>query len=331
MHKVLLLLVFCICYCYSAFTCWHGTNLAGLEFGNAIPGIFNKDYTVPTNAEVDYFIGKGMNIFRLTLMWERLQESQLADFNSTYLGYIDSVVNYATGKGAFVLLDPHNYARYYNQIVGQDVPVAAFADFWSKLASHYKSNTRIIFGLMNEPNTMSTELWLSDANAAIAAIRATGATQTIFVPGNAWTGAWSWNMNWYGTPNGQVMTGVKDPLNNFAFEVHQYFDTDHSGTSDSCVNATVGSQSLADFTAWLRQNNFKGFLGEWAGGRNTLCYQAIQDLTTYMDTNSDVYKGWTWWAAGPWWGDYIYALDPAGGVDRPQLQYLQTHLQPGNC
>jgi len=316
----------------SAFTCYLGTNLAGFVFGNDIPGIFNKDYTVPTPAEIDYFVGKGMNIFRLPFRWERLQGVQLGEFNSTYLGYIDSVVKYATNKGAAVLLDPHNYARYYGKVVGTtDVPTAAFADFWSKLANYYKPIPSVIFGLMNEPNSMATELWLADANAVIAAIRATGATNRIFVPGNAWTGAWSWDQNWYGTPNADVLKGIKDPGNNYAIEVHQYFDSDHSGTSETCVSATAGSDSLKVFTTWLRQNGVKGFLGEWAGGRNALCYQAIQDITSYIDTNSDVYLGWSWWAAGPWWGEYIYALDPTAAGDRPQMQYLIPHLQPGSC
>jgi len=230
-----------------------------------------------------------------------------------------------------VLLDPHNYARYFNQVIGTGVPVSAFADFWSKLAKYYINNPRVIFGLMNEPNSMQTELWLSDANAAIAAIRQTGAKQLIFVPGNAWTGAWSWDQNWYGTANAQVMKGVVDPLNNFAFEVHQYMDSDHSGTHDTCVSSTTGSEGLKVFTQWLRDNKFKGFLGEWAGGRNSVCYQAIQDITNYIDQNSDVFLGWSWWAAGPLWGDYIFALDPSNGVDRPQLQYLTPHLQPGTC
>jgi len=316
---------------YGAFTCLHGTNLAGLDFGSAIPGVFNKDFTVPLPSEVDYFVGKGMNVFRLPFLWERLQSAVGAGLDSTYLGYIDSIVKYATGKGAHVLLDAHNYARYRGKIVGVDVPASALGDLWAKLATYYKSNPNVIFGIMNEPNTMSTEVWLSDANTAIAAIRDAGATQKIFVPGNAWSGAWSWELNWYGTSNAQVMLGVKDPLNNFAFEVHQYLDTDHSGSHAECVNATIGSWSLVPFTAWLRQHNFTGFLGEWAGGRNDLCYQAITDITSYIDTNSDVYLGWSWWAAGPWWGEYIYALDPSGSTDRPQMQYLTPHLQPGNC
>jgi hypothetical protein len=38
--------------------------------------------------------------------------------------------------------------------------VAAFTDLWSKLAVRYHENDHVIFGLMNEPNPMPTELWL---------------------------------------------------------------------------------------------------------------------------------------------------------------------------
>ncbi len=49
-------------------------------------------------------------------------------------------------------------------------------------------NPKVIFGLMNEPHDLPTENWLTAANVAIAAIRATGATNLITVPGNAFTG-----------------------------------------------------------------------------------------------------------------------------------------------
>jgi len=307
--------------------CYRGVNLSGLEFGqNNLPGQYNKDYTTPPNSEVDYFIGKGLNSFRLPFLWERLQPTQNGNFNATYLAYIDQFVNYATGKGAYVIVDPHNFARYFGQIIGQGVPVASFSNMWQQLANHYKSNSRVIFGIMNEPHDMSTELWLSDANAAIAAIRGTGATNLITVPGNAYTGAWTWDATWYGTPNAQVMTGVKDSGNHWVIEVHQYFDSDGSGTSATCVNTTIGSSRLISFTNWAKQHNFKAILGEWAGGANDVCYTAITDMLNYIDKNTDVYVGWNWWGGGPWWGNYIFALDPQNGNDAPQLKYLTSHL-----
>src|SRR5262249_22218719 len=159
-----------------------------------------------------------------------------------------------------VVLDPHNFARYYppggdqqsatNIIGSAAVPNASFADFWSRVATVYKTNPRVIFNLMNEPNTMPTEQWASAAHAAIQAIRSAGASNLVLVPGNGYTGAWTWSNNFYGTPNASVMLSITDPGNNFAFDVHQYLDPDGSGTTSTITNndPTIGAQRLAGFT-----------------------------------------------------------------------------------
>lgn len=48
-----------------------GVNLAGAEFGSRLPGTYNSDYTYPSAAEVNYFVGKALNTFRLQFHWER--------------------------------------------------------------------------------------------------------------------------------------------------------------------------------------------------------------------------------------------------------------------
>ena len=308
-----------------------GVNLSVAEFGeNNLPGTYGSDYTYPTHAEVDYFTGKGMNVFRLPFRWERLQRSANTAFDAAEQARIDDFVGYAASKGASIILDPHNYARYYGTIIGQgNVPASAFADFWTRLADRYKSNPKVIFGLMNEPHDMATELWRDDANAAIAAIRATGATNLILVPGNGYTGAHSWLQNYYGTPNGTVMLSISDAGNNFAFDVHQYLDGNFSGTSENCTGTTIGAEKLVAFTNWLHQNNRRGFLGEFGGGRNQTCYAAIDNMLNYVEANRDVWLGWTYWAAGPWWGEYIFTLEPTNCpncVDRPQMAYLIPHF-----
>lgn len=305
-----------------------GVNLASAEFGEGnLPGAHGSDYVYPNQTEVDYFKGKRMSVVRLPFRWERLQRTLNGDFDAAELARLDGFVSATTAKGVSVLLDPHNYARYHGNLIGSSaVPNAAFADFWRRLALLYKGNDRVLFGLMNEPNTMPTEQWLAGANAAIAAIRAAGANNLVLVPGNAWTGAHSWSQNWYGTPNAQVMLGIQDPANRHAYEVHQYLDGDYSGRSEQCQNATVGSQALAGFTQWLRANGKRGFLGEFAGGNNPTCRAAVDDMLDHLEANADVWMGWSWWAAGPWWGEYIYTLEPSNGNDRPMMSVLTPHL-----
>jgi endoglucanase len=330
-----------------------GVNLSGAEFGEGnLPGLHEFDstgqpshYTHPRNNEVDYFMGKGMNVFRLPFRWERLQRTLNGGFDATELSRMNSFVDYATGRGAYVILDPHNYGRYwvggrpggFEGVVGTgSVTDAAFADFWSRLADEYKDNDRVIFNLINEPHDMpSTESWADSANAAIAAIRDAGAENLILVPGNGWTGAHSWTQNWYGTPNATAMLDIVDPGNNFAFDVHQYLDSDSSGTSAFIVSQTIGAERLGAMTQWLEDNNQRAFLGEFAVANSTvgggIGDEAIDNMLDYMEAHSDVWLGWAWWGGGPWWGNYMFALDPTNigqpnETDRAAMAVLVPHL-----
>eukprot|EP00727_Mastigamoeba_balamuthi_P011327 m51a1_g6817 hypothetical protein (121) ;mRNA; f:287888-288250 len=89
-----------------------GVSLAGAEFGDqTLPGVYGTQYTYPTHSEVDYFVGKGMNVLRIPFRWERLQRTLGADFDPDEQSRLTDIVNYATSKGAHAVLDPHNYAR----------------------------------------------------------------------------------------------------------------------------------------------------------------------------------------------------------------------------
>jgi endoglucanase len=309
-----------------------GVNLAGAEFTpNALPGVYNSHYTYPTLAEINYFTVKGANTFRLPFLWERLQRTLNGNFDASELARIQQFVANATARGAYVVLDPHNYARYQGSVIGSNaVPNAAFSDLWSRLATTFKSNNRVIFGLVNEPNNMpSTEQWVNSANAAIAGIRATGATNLILVPGNGWSGGHSWSENWYGTPNAVALLNVVDPFNNYAYEIHQYLDPSTGGSAEEPARATIGVERLSGVTQWLQRNNRRGFLGEFGVPRTELSYRALDNMLDFIDLNDDAWIGWTYWAAGPWWGEYHFTVEPtSAGQDRPQMAVLDQHFVP---
>jgi endoglucanase len=252
-----------------------------------------------------------------------MQHSAWGALDETYYGRLNSIVSYAVSKGARVILNPHNFARYYGNTVGSSaVPNSAFADFWGKLASRFKWTENVMFNLTNEPHDINTEQWVGAANAAISAIRNAGATNTIVVPGNGWTGAHSWYSNYYGTPNATAMLKIYDRGHNVLFEAHQYLDSDSSGGGSTCVSTTIGRQRLTQWIGWLRQYGKKGILGEFAGTNNWTCNEAVKDMLKYMYSSADVLTGWVWWAGGPWWGDYQFTLDPKNGADRPQMSLL---------
>ncbi|RJE23951.1 fCBD [Aspergillus sclerotialis] len=287
---------------------WFGSNESGAEFGeNNLPGTLGKDYIWPDKDAIQTLRDAGMNIFRVPFRMERLIPGGMTGSpDSKYMADLKSTVNFITQSGAYAVLDPHNYGRYNGNII---TSTDDFGKFWSTVAKEFASNSKVIFDTNNEYNTMEQSLVVNLNQAAIDAIRAAGATsQYIFAEGNSWTGAWTW------TDVNDNMKQLTDPEDKIVYQMHQYLDSDGSGTSEACVSATIGKERVQAATQWLKDNNKKGFLGEFAGGANDVCKSAIQGMLNYMEENSDVWYGGSWWAAGPWWADYMYSLEPPSGT-----------------
>jgi endoglucanase len=146
---------------------------------------------------------------------------------------------------------------------------------------------------------MDQQLVFDLNQAAIDGIRAAGATKQYITPeGNSWTGAWTW----ISSGNGASLVNLKDPSNKLVYQMHQYLDTDGSGTSAECVSSTIFKERLVAATGWLKENKKKGVIGEFAAGSNTKCMDALKGGLGYMQENSEQWLGAIWWAAGPWWG-----------------------------
>jgi endoglucanase len=297
-----------------------GINLSGAErgfgaeieesWGPAIPGVEGSTYFWPnpdTNTNVaaldkTLFPG-GMNTVRLPFQWERLQPALNADFDTGYLAKMKATAAALRSRGSNVLLDVHNYAYYKvdgrgtaapGQLIGSpEVPITAFADFWRRMAVEFGAQSQsspYIFGLMNEPHDIDTKVWISAAQAAVDAIRTQGAKNLIFVPGSSWTTAadFSWD------DNATLLQSVTDPIDNFAIEVHQYYD-------GPCT--TTGYVDLLSvFENWARTNHRVAFLGEMGlsiSGGDT-CLQAFANLVDHLQataagTANGVWVGYTFW------------------------------------
>ena len=303
--------------------CLRGINLAGAEFGEG-RGVYGKDYIYPSQETVAYFAGKGFNAVRLPFRWERLQPRLGRAFDKGERERLAASVGMIRDAGMTVVLDPHNYAYYDGAQIGTGaVPDTAFADFWRRLAQDYKDDDGVQFGLMNEPHDVAATQWLASANAAIAAIRETGAKNLVLVPGTIWTGAHSWEEERPGGANGTVMLGIEDPADNHAYEVHQYLDGDFSGTTATCQRADDAVKALERFTDWLRRNGKRGFLGEFGGSADKACLDGLERMTALIGRQADVWTGWTYWVAGDWWpATEPLNIQPTAEGDRPQLAAL---------
>ena len=308
-----------------------GSNEAGLEFGlgtwkplGKFPGSLLVDYFPPNNTAVAHFRERFANTFRLPVAWERLQPVAFGDLDVNYASVVDGAIQNITSQNAVAILDIHNCkkvihiyiyiyiynfiilfltcqldARYWGNVLVRGVNSTKLSDLWVKLANKYSSNMNVWFGMMNEPHDMDTLDWFNIAQDTITAIRNTNAKNKILVPGTCWSGAHSWSTGCgKDISNAKAALNIVDPADNMLFEMHQYFDSDYSGTQGTVDCVIDGSTTLRDATAWLRNNRKRGFIGEFGVPEFPNCRTQMDKFLTFMEQNSDVWLGWTYWAAG---------------------------------
>lgn len=251
-----------------------GVNLAGGEFrAGPLPGVHGRDYAYPDAATAAPFLAVGMTAVRLPFRWERLQPTPMKSLDALELARLDASVRALRGF-KLVILDSHDYASYKGAKLGTaDVPGRLLVDFWTRLATHYRHDSHIAFGLMNEPNGIDGELWRDIAQQALSGIRGTGAKNLVLVPGSNWTGAHSWTKGGERS-NASRMQNLRDPAENMAFEMHEYVDADSTGTGSACISPERVAARLASATQWLREHSARGFLAEFGAPPTSSCLAA---------------------------------------------------------
>jgi endoglucanase len=314
-----------------------GMNVVGMEmdwfaFDEASGPVANVDYPVISDGVIDYLASKHVGVIRLLFSWEGMQSTLdgpiPAATSGPYRTYADTyrhLVDYATGLGLTVIAEPWQSndagavggAMWRGHLVGSSaVPIGAFADFWSKMAGLFVANPRVQFGLVNEPNSMSTTAWWHAAQAAVTAIRASGARQRILVPGNGYSAASTWPESSYDTDAVRHSNAwgwlnaagpghpLADPLHNTIAEVHTYLDADQGGRTTEITSVTAAREHLTPAVDEARRQGYRAFLGEigFFAGRMTddgrPASAAWADFVAYANANTDTLAGWAWWAAG---------------------------------
>jgi endoglucanase len=301
-----------------------GINLSSAEFNDErIPGVYGKDYIYPPRADLDYYASKGFTAVRLPFRWERLQLSLFGELDTRELDRIKNFVAAAQARSMRVIISPHNYGRYHlagkGILIGTaGVPIEAFADFSNKVAAAFAGNDGVYaLSLMNEPHD-SNGMWKQIAQAGLNAIRNADRERLVLAPGDQWSGAWSWKQF-----NDDFL--LDDPAGRIVYEAHQYFDFDHSGTYKlgySLNGATPdrGVESVRPFAEWLKQHGQRGIITEFGVPNDDARWlELVRQLLAYLAKEK---IPWTYWAGGPWWGNYRLSSEPKNGVDAPIMAVL---------
>ncbi|BEI98391.1 hypothetical protein CcaverHIS631_0306900 [Cutaneotrichosporon cavernicola] len=282
-----------------------GLNLAGCDFGMNVWG-WSGTSMCPPISQIGHFIEQGSNVIRLPVGWQYLVGNNPASttLDATYFPIYDRLVQDVTSRGAYAIIDIHNYGRWNSGIIGADGPSnMAFASLWSLLAKKYADNDHVIFGLMNEPHDQDIIGVAAACQAAVNAIRSAGARNTIILPGNQWTKAETWTSG----ANNPILA-ITDPtggLDRLLLDVHKYLDAD-------------GSDVLAPFVGWLKTNGRRAIITEMGGANTQSCQTYIPKMLQYVVDNNDVFVGFTAWAAGSFqpYPGYELSLTPnADGSD----------------
>ncbi|MCL2724643.1 MAG: cellulase family glycosylhydrolase [Polyangiaceae bacterium] len=368
---------------------FRGVNITGMEMGyewydRTTGPVAGTSYPILNTRLIDYFLSKGISAVRLLFQWEAMQPNLYDPIPNvanapnylTYFSNLIRVVNYATNAGMQVVIEPWQAnssngvggGRWRGCEIGSTatcptsnlkpvpVPMDAFADFWSKMAALFKGYPRVAYGLVNEPNSQSTTTWFKAAQAAITAIRNTGSTQRIFVPGNGWTSASDWTSTGYDTDKPQVSNAngwlnangsgkpLFDPLNNIAIEAHTYVDSDQSGGHTDITSVTAACDHVKVTLDWAAAHGLKVYLGEIgfyanASTKGFTPANAWADFVGYFNSNPDTFLGYTWWAAGDptWWKDVAanggghFSVSPTNSTtytgDTVNMQMIQNDFQ----
>lgn len=275
-----------------------GVNIAGFDFGCGTDGTCNTSkiyppvknmppsYNNPDGAgQMNHFYKDDhMNIFRLPVGWQYLVNNNLGGtLDSNNIGYYDQLVQSCLSTGAYCIIDIHNYARWNGGIIGQGGPTNdQFVSVWKQLATKYASQSRIWFGIMNEPHDVpSITTWAATVQAVVTAIRNAGATsQFISLPGNDWQSAGAV----INDGSAAALSTVKNPdgtTTNLIFDVHKYLDSDNSGTHTECVTNNIDG-AFAPLATWLRQNGRQAILTETGGGNTASCQTYMCQQIEYL-------------------------------------------------
>jgi endoglucanase len=307
-------------------------NVAAAGFSpETLPGKEGTNYVFPDSTYLDKWQAGGIEVIRFSIIWERLQPTPKGIFDVPYARGIDKFLTQAAARKMRVIIDIHNYGRYYNKIIGsKDVPTPVYADLMKRVAKRWGDHPGMYgYDLMNEPYGEADVRWKNTAQAGINAVRIYDTKHPIYVEGRAWS-----NTAIFPDLNADLLT-LEDPSDNLVYSAHLYLDEGSSGQyaakmTSSNWDTMTGVNRAKPFVEWLIRNNKRGQFGEFGvPGNDPKWLAGMDNLLSYLHENCIPLA---YWAAGPWWAEYPLSVEPKNGVMPPQWTVLSKWIKtPNKC
>lgn len=232
--------------------------------------------------------------------WLGINGIDAADSGDPYRKAVTDYVKKLRAKGLYVIFDLHWAAPSTSVPKGQ-LPMADAdhaIDFWKSAAANFKDDLGVVFDVFNEPfidksNAATTDPWAclqhgctihggsaggssySDYKSAgtqdlLDAIRSTGATNVVMIPGLAWTNDLT----------GWLTHKPTDPTGNLVASLHLY-------NFNACKDSGCWASQYEPISKTLPV--ITGELGEDDCGKGF-----IDTYMPWADARGISYLGWTW-------------------------------------
>ncbi len=265
------------------FACVHAWGTSGVFFGQT------------NDQAIDALQRWHVNAVRLPLnedCWLGLNASS-QDVGAPYRAFVVDFVHRLTGRGLAVVLDLHwNAPGEQLAATAQAMPDRDHAPaFWSSIAQTFADDPLVLFDLYNEPHPLdgkdSEVAWtcLRDGGECpgipftaagtqelLDAIRETGATNVVLVPGVAWSGDVS---RW-------ADYAPVDPLESLVVSWHQY-------NFAACTTPACWDRMLTPLAA-----QYPVVAGEIGETSQTCDHTWTDSLLPWLDQHGIGYLVWAW-------------------------------------
>nr|MBA2726288.1 cellulase family glycosylhydrolase [Actinomycetota bacterium] len=211
----------------------------GLEptssFSNRTPGKYGECYLYDGQGTFDYLASRGIDTVKIEFRWEHVQRNLGGKLHDKAMSRLTALVGRARSAGLDVILSMHNFGAYWlwngeqgvrRPIGTRLVPISDYADVWKRLSRRFSGISYAIMaepvGLRKKGDLTPVKVWEKASQAALMAIRNTGDTSAILVNGYQWSALAGW-------ADRHPDPWINDPVDNFFYTAHHYWDRDQSG------------------------------------------------------------------------------------------------------
>lgn len=174
-----------------------GVNLSGLEWGNN-----PNEIVSPSCDDVKLLNQANFQIYRVPFKLEYASHDGITiDPNSNYVKNYLNLVNLLTTANYKVIVEPHNYMRFNDQILSTEQCKQLIGSAFVSLFKQTKQEN-LILEAINEPHDIAPSALSACYDALITTAREQGFTGSIIIEGSAWGSPIAWT-NSDGTPSEQ--------------------------------------------------------------------------------------------------------------------------------